>query len=108
MYERAICEKGTRFQEPSPQLTKMNDMDILMEDSLDGGPPSVGSGDIPAIIPPPGTSTPNTNNTPTTPATAKKVPFITHNSKKKLETYLHVVAGKKDSMSVKQEFYKNI
>ncbi|KAJ8960513.1 hypothetical protein NQ318_013797 [Aromia moschata] len=35
--------------EPSPQLTKMNDMDILMEDSLDGGPPSVGSGEIPAM-----------------------------------------------------------
>ncbi|XP_064212434.1 protein polybromo-1 isoform X5 [Tribolium castaneum] len=48
--------------EASPQLTKMNDMDILMEDSLDGGPPSVGSGEIPVIIATPGTSlsTPNT------------------------------------------------
>lgn len=31
-----------------PHLTKMNDMDVIMEDSLDGGPPSVGSGEIPA------------------------------------------------------------
>ncbi|KAJ8965412.1 hypothetical protein NQ314_004164, partial [Rhamnusium bicolor] len=53
--------------EPSPQLTKMNDMDILMEDSLDGGPPSVGSGEIPVVVPTPGT------NTPVTPATTKKI-----------------------------------
>lgn len=52
--------------EPSPQLTKMNDMDILMDDSLDGGPPSVGSGEIPVVIPTPGT------NTPITPAPTKK------------------------------------
>lgn len=47
-------------------LTKINDMDILMEDSLDGGPPSVGSGEIPAatvVVP---------GNT-TTPVTTKKV-----------------------------------
>jgi protein polybromo-1 len=51
--------------EASPQLTKMNDMDILMDDSLDGGPPSVGSGDIPAVVATPG-------NVLTTPATGKK------------------------------------
>ncbi|CAH1119196.1 unnamed protein product [Phaedon cochleariae] len=49
------------------QLTKMNDMDILMEDSLDGGPPSVGSGEIPVVI-----CTPGANTTATTPATTKK------------------------------------
>ncbi|KAJ8985335.1 hypothetical protein NQ317_008366 [Molorchus minor] len=54
------------FQEPSPQLTRMNDMDIMMEDSLDGGPPSVGSGEIPVVVPVHGTST------PATPATTKK------------------------------------
>lgn len=45
----------------------MNDMDMLMDDSLDGGPPSVGSGDIPVVISTPG------NNTITTPVTSKKV-----------------------------------
>lgn len=44
----------------------MNDMDILMDDSLDGGPPSVGSGEIPAIVVTPGT-------TSATPITTKKV-----------------------------------
>lgn len=48
--------------ESSPMLTKLNDMDILMEDSIDG-PPSVGSGEHPVAI-----STPSTS----TPATAKK------------------------------------
>lgn len=28
-------------------LNKITDVDMLLEDSLDGGPPSVGSGDIP-------------------------------------------------------------
>ncbi|KAL3277952.1 hypothetical protein HHI36_013292 [Cryptolaemus montrouzieri] len=50
---------------PSPQLTKMTDMDILIEDSLDGRPPSVGSGDV-------APSTPNTANTSNTPITSKK------------------------------------
>lgn len=37
--------------EASPLLTKITgDVDMLLEDSLDGGPPSVGSGDIPAPI----------------------------------------------------------
>ncbi|XP_074033562.1 protein polybromo isoform X4 [Leptinotarsa decemlineata] len=54
--------------EPSPQFTKMNDMDILMEDSLDGGPPSVGSGEIPVVVPTPGTATPVIS----TPAPTKK------------------------------------
>ncbi|KAJ8910037.1 hypothetical protein NQ315_015242, partial [Exocentrus adspersus] len=58
----------TSKEEPAPQLTKMNDMDILMEDSLDGGPPSVGSGDIPAIVTPMGSVT----GTPVTPAATKK------------------------------------
>lgn len=44
----------------------MTDMEMLMEDSLDGGPPSVGSGDIPAAIVTPG-------NTVATPASSKKV-----------------------------------
>ncbi|XP_018567021.1 protein polybromo-1 isoform X3 [Anoplophora glabripennis] len=55
-------------KEPSPQLTKMNDMDILMEDSLDGGPPSVGSGEIPIVVPASGSNV----GTPVTPATTKK------------------------------------
>lgn len=54
------------FQDASPQLTKMTDMDILMEDSLDGGPPSVGSGEIPTVVSTSGSTT-------TTPATTKKV-----------------------------------
>lgn len=48
-------------------LTKVNDMDILMEDSLDGGPSSVGSGDIPAAV----VATPG--GTTSTPVTVKKV-----------------------------------
>ena len=56
-------------KEASPQLTKMNDMDILMDDSLDGGPPSVGSGDIPAVVSAPGT-------TLATPVTSKKVRIL--------------------------------
>ncbi|XP_056638138.1 protein polybromo-1 isoform X1 [Diorhabda sublineata] len=56
-------------KEASPQLTKMNDMDITMEDSLDGGPPSVGSGEIPSVIP----STPvSTTPVPTPVPTSKK------------------------------------
>ncbi|KAK9869165.1 hypothetical protein WA026_002914 [Henosepilachna vigintioctopunctata] len=49
----------------SPQLTKISDMDLLIEDLIDGGPPSVGSGDIP-----PGT--PNPGSTASTPLTSKK------------------------------------
>ncbi|KAK9878876.1 hypothetical protein WA026_003705 [Henosepilachna vigintioctopunctata] len=49
----------------SPQLTKMTDMDLLIEDSMDGGPPSVGSGDIPPV-------TPNPGSTASTPLTSKK------------------------------------
>lgn len=55
-------------------LTKVNDMDILMEDSLDGGPPSVGSGDIPAAV----VATPG--GTTSTPVTTKKVKQNTNNS----------------------------
>lgn len=40
---------------------------MTMDDSLDGGPPSVGSGEIPILVQPPGT------NTPATPASTKKV-----------------------------------
>lgn len=57
------------LQEPTPLLTKMTDMEIIMEDSLDGGPPSVGSGDIPAAI-----STPSNSGT-ATPISGKKVRF---------------------------------
>lgn len=56
------------LQEPTPLLTKMTDMEIIMEDSLDGGPPSVGSGDIiPAAV-----STPCNSGT-ATPVSTKKV-----------------------------------
>ncbi|KAL3278904.1 hypothetical protein HHI36_016424 [Cryptolaemus montrouzieri] len=48
-----------------PQLTKMTDMDILIEDSMDGGPPSVGSGELPPV-------TPNPSTTTSTPSTSKK------------------------------------
>lgn len=61
-------------------LTKLNDMDILMEDSIDG-PPSVGSGEHPVAI-----STPSTS----TPATAKKVCFYTC---RKLHIHLFYVLG---------------
>lgn len=47
----------------------MNDVDVIMEDSLDGGPPSVGSGEIPVPI----QTTTNTTSTPTPPTTSKKV-----------------------------------
>lgn len=49
-------------------MSKMTEMEMLMEDSLDGGPPSVGSGDIPTTI----TSTPG-SSVPVTPSTSKKV-----------------------------------
>lgn len=42
-------------------------MEMLMEDSLDGGPPSVGSGEIPTASPMPG------NSGTATPASTKKV-----------------------------------
>lgn len=45
----------------------MTDMEMLMEDSLDGGPPSVGSGDIPVAVVAQG------NSGVTTPASTKKV-----------------------------------
>lgn len=45
----------------------MTDMEIIMEDSLDGGPPSVGSGEIPAVM-----STPGNSGT-ATPVSTKKV-----------------------------------
>lgn len=48
----------------------MNDVDMIMDDSLDGGPPSVGSGEIPVLVPTPGAST------PATPASTKKVIFL--------------------------------
>lgn len=53
-----------------------------MEDSLDGGPPSVGSGDIPAaVVVPPG----NNNATPT-PVTGKKVRKVKETIKYEKET----------------------
>lgn len=48
----------------------MNDVEMSMEDSMDGGPPSVGSGEIPVLIQNPGT------NIPATPVTTKKVCFL--------------------------------
>lgn len=51
----------------------MNDMDILMEDSLDGGPPSVGSGEIPIVVPASGSNA----GAPATPASTKKVSLRT-------------------------------
>lgn len=42
---------------------------MLMEDSLDGGPPSVGSGEIPTVVP----TVATTSSTTTTPVTTKKV-----------------------------------
>lgn len=45
----------------------MTDMEIIMEDSLDCGPPSVGSGDIPAAV-----LTPCTSGT-VTPVSTRKV-----------------------------------
>lgn len=53
----------------SPQLSKMSDMDVIMEDSLDGGPPSVGSGEIPVVVP----NTPVTTPVSTPAPTSKKV-----------------------------------
>lgn len=47
----------------------MTDVDMLMEDSLDGGPPSVGSGEIPTVVP----TVATTSSTTTTPVTSKKV-----------------------------------
>ncbi|KAK7869922.1 hypothetical protein R5R35_013708 [Gryllus longicercus] len=35
---------------PSPLLPKIGDPEMMLEDSLDGGPPSVGSGDIPTPV----------------------------------------------------------
>lgn len=55
------------FQSASPMMSKMTEMEMLMDDSLDGGPPSVGSGDIPTTI----TSTPG-SSVPVTPSTSKK------------------------------------
>ncbi|XP_066252584.1 protein polybromo-1 isoform X2 [Euwallacea similis] len=67
-------------REASPTLTKLADIDIVMEDSLDGGL-SVGSGEIPAavnsILITPGISTnTNTSLAPPTPApsSSKKKP----------------------------------
>lgn len=48
-------------------ITKMTDMEVLIEDSLDGGPPSVGSGEIPTTV------VTTTNSTLATPTTSKKV-----------------------------------
>lgn len=47
----------------------MTDMEMLMEDSLDGGPPSVGSGEIPIIAA-------SGNSGTSTPASGKKVSYF--------------------------------
>uniref|UniRef100_A0A1Y1MVM8 Protein polybromo-1 n=1 Tax=Photinus pyralis TaxID=7054 RepID=A0A1Y1MVM8_PHOPY len=47
---------------------KMTEMEVLIEDSLDGGPPSVGSGEIPTTV----TSAPSNVTTPST-SSAKKI-----------------------------------
>ena len=51
---------GYETPSESNMITQKVDQDILslMEDSLDGGPPSVGSGDIPAQSPLPAMQTP--------------------------------------------------
>ncbi|KAF5282989.1 hypothetical protein FQA39_LY04860 [Lamprigera yunnana] len=54
--------------ETLPITTKMTDMEVLIEDSLDGGPPSVGSGDIPTTI----TTVSNTGNTSTPTSASNK------------------------------------
>lgn len=54
----------------------MTDVDMLMEDSLDGGPPSVGSGEIPTVVP----TVVATTSTTTTPVTAKKVFYFQYYS----------------------------
>ncbi|XP_072395863.1 protein polybromo-1 isoform X2 [Diabrotica undecimpunctata] len=64
-------------KEASPQLTKMNDMDITMEDSLDGGPPSVGSGEIPAVISNTPVSTPVSTPVPTSKKKTNKNKVVT-------------------------------
>ncbi|CAG9839835.1 unnamed protein product [Diabrotica balteata] len=63
--------------EASIQLTKMNDMDITMEDSLDGGPPSVGSGEIPAVISNTPVSTPVSTPVPTSKKKTNKNKVVT-------------------------------
>ncbi|XP_031335236.1 protein polybromo-1 isoform X3 [Photinus pyralis] len=47
---------------------KMTEMEVLIEDSLDGGPPSVGSGEIPTTV----TSAPSNVTTPSTSSAKKK------------------------------------
>ncbi|KAF5301597.1 hypothetical protein FQR65_LT08902 [Abscondita terminalis] len=54
--------------ETLPITTKMTDMEVLIEDSLDGGPPSVGSGDIPTTV----TAVPGNITTPTPTSSKKK------------------------------------
>lgn len=49
-------------------MAKMTDMEVLIEDSLDGGPPSVGSGEIPTTV-----VAAQGIPTTTTPTTTKKV-----------------------------------
>ncbi|XP_045461184.1 protein polybromo-1 isoform X2 [Harmonia axyridis] len=49
------------------QVTKLTDMDILIEDSMDGGPPSVGSGEM-------APATPVSSSVTATPLTSKKKP----------------------------------
>ncbi|XP_060527189.1 protein polybromo-1 isoform X2 [Cylas formicarius] len=69
-------------RESSPvTLTKMTDMDVIMEDSLDGGPPSVGSGEIPAVVSMPGSN----GGAALTPASTKK-PSSKKNNKNKVVT----------------------
>lgn len=51
----------------------MADVDIVMEDSMDGGPPSVGSGDMPAVLGNVNPMTPSGTTTTTTTSTTKKV-----------------------------------
>ncbi|XP_076258471.1 protein polybromo isoform X4 [Rhynchophorus ferrugineus] len=65
---------GDRTQDASPTLSKMADVDIVMEDSLDGGPPSVGSGEIPAVVGNINPMTPSGSTSTTTTSTTKKKP----------------------------------
>lgn len=59
-------------------LNKITDVDMLLEDSLDGGPPSVGSGEIPT----PGVSG-FVSTSVSTPVSSKKV-IITYKKRKTL------------------------
>ncbi|XP_030752668.1 protein polybromo-1 isoform X2 [Sitophilus oryzae] len=66
---------GAYARDASPTLSKLADVDIVMEDSMDGGPPSVGSGEIPSVVGNLITATPGgSNHIAPTGSTTKKKP----------------------------------